>query len=98
MEYLEGNKNFLLNYVNDELPGIKMAEPDGTYLAWLDCRSAGILENPFEFFLKQARVAFNDGGTFGKGGEGFVRLNFGCSRPLLEKALGRVKMALGRLA
>ena len=98
MEYLEENKNYVLNFVNNELPGIEMAEPDGTYLAWLDCRSAGIPENPFEFFLKQARVAFNDGGTFGNGGEGYVRLNFGCSRSLLERALGRVKMALGRLA
>ena len=98
MEYLEGNKNFVYDFVNNELPGIEMAEPEGTYLAWLDCRSADIPENPFEFFLKKARVAFNEGGTFGKGGEGFVRLNFGCSRLLLEKALGRVKMALERLA
>jgi len=98
MEYLEGNKNFVYDFVKNELPGIEMAEPEGTYLAWLDCRSADIPENPFEFFLKKARVAFNEGGTFGKGGEGFVRLNFGCSRLLLEKALGRVKMALERVA
>jgi cystathionine beta-lyase len=98
MEYLEGNKKYVHDFVNNELPGIDMAEPQGTYLAWLDCRSAGISENPFEFFLKKARVAFNEGGTFGNGGEGFVRLNFGCSRGLLEKALGRVKMALERLA
>jgi cystathionine beta-lyase len=71
-----------------------MREPEGTYLAWLDCRQAGINENPCEFFLKKAQVAFNDGKIFGSGGEGFVRLNFGCPRSILVEALERMKTAL----
>ena len=54
----------------------------------------GIPGNPFEFFLKEAKIALNDGVAFGKGGQGFVRLNFGCPRSTLEEALGRMKTAL----
>ena len=71
-----------------------MIRPEGTYLAWLDCRKVGLPGNPQEFFLQKARVALNDGKTFGKGGEGFVRLNFGCSRSVLAEALERMKAAL----
>ncbi len=49
---------------------------EGTYLVWLDCRATGLAQ-PYDFFLQQTRVALNDGATFGSGGEGFVRLNFG---------------------
>ena len=71
-----------------------MAKPEGTYLAWLDCREAGIDGNPYEYFLQKARVAVNDGKAFGSGGEGFVRLNFGCPRSMLEEALLRMENAL----
>ena len=92
--YLEANRNYLYEYVEKELPGISMVKPEGTYLAWLDCREAGIDGNPCKFFLDKARVALNDGVTFGKGGEGFVRLNFGCPRSMLTEALQRMKGAL----
>ena len=95
--YMEDNRNFLFNYVQEHLPQVQMAMPEGTYLAWLDCRNAGIQGNPHEFFLKEARVAFNDGVTFGKGGEGFVRLNFGCSREVLTQALERIRSALEKV-
>lgn len=92
--YLEANLDFLLEYVEANLPGITMSRPEATYLAWLDCREAGIPGNPHEFFLKEARVAVNDGATFGRGGEGFVRLNFGCPRWRLTEALEKMKEAL----
>jgi cystathionine beta-lyase len=92
--YLEANRDFLYDYVKRELPSIRMAKPEGTYLAWLDCRAAGIDGDPFEFFLRQAKVALNEGKTFGRGGEGFVRLNFGCPRSMLVEALERMKRAL----
>jgi len=94
LRYLEGNRDFLLQYVAEHLPGISIVKPEGTYLAWLDCRQAGLPGNPHEFFLKQARVALNDGATFGRGGEGFVRLNFACPRATLTEALKRMKTAL----
>ncbi len=91
--YLEANRDYLFDFVHDELPGVRMARPEGTYLAWLDCRAA-IDGNPYEFFLRDARVALNDGATFGRGGEGCVRLNFGCPRSTLVEALRRVQQAL----
>jgi cystathionine beta-lyase len=95
--YLEANRDYLVEYVNAHLPGITMASPEGTYLGWLDCRQAGIGDAPHNFFLEQARVALNDGATFGKGGEGFVRLNFGCPRSILHAALEQMRRALGSL-
>lgn len=94
MAYLEGNRDLLYQAVHAALPGIKMALPQGTYLAWLDCREAQIPGDPCKFFIEQARVAFNDGAVFGQGGKGFVRLNFGCPRSVLLEALERVKLAL----
>ena len=57
-----------------------MSPMEGTYLAWLDCREAGITGSPAEFFLESARVGLNDGAWFGEEGKGFVRLNFGVRR------------------
>ncbi len=96
--YLQENRDFLYDYVQQNLPGMRMAKPEGSYLAWLDCRTLNLQPNPYEFFLKQARVALNDGAMFGPGGEGFVRLNFGCPRATLVEALERMKDAMQRQA
>lgn len=94
MQYLEANRDFLVNFVNSELPGVKVWSPQGTYLAWLDCREADLHTSPYKFFLEQARVACNDGATFGQAGNGFVRFNFGCPRSTMEEALSRMRNAL----
>lgn len=91
--YLAGNRNYLLDYLASELPGIRTTRAEATYLAWLDCRQIGIPGNPSRFFLKSAKVALNDGETFGPGGTGFVRLNFGCPRSTLARGLERMKKA-----
>jgi len=95
LDYLQANRDYLYNYIMVEkrLPGVTMTLPEATYLAWLDCRATGI-DNPYAFFLQKARVALNFGGEFGLGGPGFVRLNFGCPRPMLTKALDRMRRAL----
>jgi cystathionine beta-lyase len=94
LRYIQANRDHLYHFVETYLPGVRMALTEGTYLAWLDCREAGLPENAHEFFLKHARVAMNDGATFGPGGKGFVRLNFGCPRRVLDEALARMKDAL----
>jgi cystathionine beta-lyase len=71
-----------------------MTTPEATYLGWLDCRDAGIDGNPRDFFVHHAHVALGDGKGFGPGGEGFVRLNFGCPRSLLMQALEQMRAAL----
>ena len=75
-----------------------MTKTEGTYLAWLDCRDAGIDGSPYQFFLDKARVALGDGQIFGTGGQGFVRLNFACPRLMLAEALLRLKTALTQIA
>ena len=97
LSYLRGNRDFLVEYVREKLPSISMTRMEGTYLAWLDCRQSGIRGNPFYFFLREGKVALNDGAECGKGGEGFVRLNFACPRKTLVDALERMTGALERL-
>ena len=97
LDYLTANRDFLLQYLRDNLPAIAATVAEATYLAWLDCRNLGLPVNPQEFFVQEARVAFNEGETFGKGGEGFVRLNFGCPRTTLQMGLDRMKSSLATI-
>jgi cystathionine beta-lyase len=95
--YLKDNRDFLSRTIRDQLPGVGMTRMEATYLAWLDCRGSGISGKPFDFFLKEAKVALNDGVEFGRGGERFVRLNFACPRKTLTEALNRMAAALKKL-
>ena len=92
--YLTGNRNFMVDYVTEYMPDVRITIPDATYLAWLDFTQAGIKGSPFELFLKKGKVAFSDGKIFGKDGEGYIRLNFGTSRKLLEQGLDQMRKAL----
>jgi cystathionine beta-lyase len=94
LEYLRGNRDLVRKYLRESIPLIRMCNIEATYLAWLDCTEANVGENPSQFFLKNARVALNDGGEFGKEGAGFVRLNFACPRQRLIQALDRMRNAL----
>lgn len=95
LDYLQGNRDFLYNSLQAEFPELKMSKPEGTYLAWIDCRNLPeTFSNPGKFFLEKAKVGVVDGKWFGKEGEGFVRLNFGCPRSILNEALKRMKLAL----
>lgn len=91
--YLEGNRQFLLDFVNCELPGLTLYPPEATYLAWLDCSELD-LNNPAQFFLEQARVGLNSGDWFGEDYSDHVRLNIGCPREILSTALERMRAAL----
>ena len=88
IEYLRGNRARTMEAVTDM--GLEMAEPEATYLAWIDCRAAG-LEDPAAFF-ETSGVGLSDGCAFGQ--PGFVRLNFGCARATLDEALSRMARAL----
>ena len=99
--YLTANRDFAVQYIEREMPEMRVTVPDATYLLWLDCKNLmgqGIpadFSSPLEFFLQRAKVALNDGPPFGSGGENFVRLNFACPRSMLTEALERMKTALG---
>ena len=89
LDYLRGNRDLVMDAVA-ALPGLATTRPEATYLAWIDCRDAG-LDEPARFF-ERAGVGLSDGAPFGM--PDFVRLNFGCPRVLLGEALQRMRHAL----
>lgn len=97
-EYLKGNLDFVRNYLKENIPQIKLIEPEGTYLVWLDCREFGLSEKELEQFIAQkAKLWLDDGVIFGKAGEGFERVNIACPRATLKEALERLKKAAATL-
>jgi len=92
--YLTSNRDFLLDYVGENMPDVRLTIPQATYLGWLDFSAYNLKKSPYDFFLKKARVALSDGRIFGKGSEAYVRLNFGCPRSTLEQGLERMKRSL----
>jgi cystathionine beta-lyase len=92
--YLTGNRDFLVNYVTEKMPDVRLTIPDATYLGWLDFTQTKIEGSPYEFFLKNAKVAVSEGMIFGREGEGHIRLNFGTSRKMLTQGLERMRKAL----
>ncbi len=97
-EYLKGNLDFVRNYLKENIPQIKLIEPEGTYLVWLDCRELGLSEKELEQFIAQkAKLWLDDGIIFGKAGEGFERVNIACPRATLKEALERLKKAAATL-
>ena len=98
MDYLKGNVDFLRSYLKENIPTIKLIEPEATYLLWLDCRSLNIdTEKLNKLLIQKAGLALNKGTTFGNDGEGFLRINIGCPRSVLEKALEKIKLIVDEL-
>ncbi len=94
LRYLKRNRALVTELVASELPAAGYLPPQGTYFAWLDLRAYGLGEAPGDALLERARVALNCGSLTGPGGEGFVRLNFATSAPILEEAFRRLRAAL----
>ena len=95
--YLRANRDFAVEFIQTQMPQLRCTRPEATYLLWIDCRAANLPTSGEKFFREQAKVALNDGAWFGAGGEGFVRLNFGCPRATLVDGLTRMRDALARL-
>jgi len=97
MVYLQANRDVVVEQVATRLPGIRVAEPEGTYLMWLDCRELGLDDAGLKrFFVQDAGVGMNPGLSFGVQGSGFMRLNIGCPRAVLKDVIGRLEKALSR--
>ena len=98
MEYLEGNKDYLVDFLRERIPEIKLAQPEATYLMWLDCRALNMSQDKLkEFFFEKAKLGLNDGATFGQEGIGFMRMNIACPRATLKEALNRLESAVHSL-
>ena len=89
------NIDFTENYLKEHVPGIGMIRPQASYLVFLDCRALGLPQEKLaRLFAEKAHLALNDGTMFGKPGEGFMRLNVGCPRSVLQKALEQLSAAV----
>ena len=95
LKQIESNVLFVDNFLKENIPQIKTVIPDSSFLMWLDCRELKLKQYELVFlFVNWARLALNNGVMFGQEGEGFMRMNVGTPRPLLEQALYQLKLAV----
>lgn len=93
MKYLGANYAFLEDYFKENIPQVKVMRPDGTYLIWLDFSAFGLTDEALNAKLIDAGVGLNQGVQFGKQGRGYMRMNIGCPRSVLQEALTRIQKA-----
>ena len=87
-----------MDYIGENIPRVKVIKPEGTFLLWLDFRGLGLTQDELnELMIKKGKIWINDGVTFGKEGEGFLRLNIGCPRSTLEEGLKRIEKAVNSI-
>ena len=99
LEYVEANIDFMEQYLKDNMPKMGMIRPQASFLVFLDARGLGLPHDKLvEFFVREAKVGMNDGAMFGEEGSGYMRMNLGCPRSVLEKALNQIKMAYDKIA
>lgn len=95
MVYLEKNKSYVRHFLGKHIPQIRLIEPEGTYLLWLECSALGLNDTELrEFFVREARVGMNPGIVFGEGGSGFMRMNIGTQRLIIESAMQSIFQAV----
>ena len=99
LEYVEANIDFMEQYLKDNMPKMGMIRPQASYLVFLDARGLGLPHDELvEFFIREAKVGMNDGAMFGEEGSGYMRMNLGCPRSVLEKALNQIKAAYDKIS
>ena len=98
LAHLDGNAQYVVDFVKERLPEIKTVKPEGTYLMWLDFNGLNITpEEITDMLIKDAKVAMNDGASFGANGKGFARMNIACPRYMVEDAMARIEKAVKNL-
>ena len=95
LPYIDANMDYMVNFLKEELPMLKMEKPEGTYMTWVDFRGTGMSTEEIERFItEKAHIGVDMGSWFGPGGAGYLRFNLACPRAILEKALVQLKEAL----
>ncbi len=95
LEYVADNAAYVDDFCKKHIPGITVIRPQASFLIWLDCRKLNLSQEDLtSLFINKAHLALNDGSMFGPGGDGFMRLNIGCSRIILQKAMNQLQNAL----
>ena len=94
LAYVEGNIDFMHDFIKKNMPKLDIIRPQASYLVFIDARGLQMpQEELVDFFAKKAKVGMNDGAMFGQEGKGFMRMNVGCPRSVLCKALTQIKTA-----
>lgn len=93
--YLMDNRDYVMRFAAENLPDVRVTPLEATYLMWLDCRKLGLEQQTLMEKIAAAHVKVNDGLFFGEQGRGFIRLNIGCPRAQLERAMAQLKTVLG---
>lgn len=95
LAYVQGNYDYMDQFLKTRLPMLKLMEPEGLYLAWVDFRALNLEEKQLEtFMLEKAKLWLDEGYIFGKQGAGFERFNMATPRSLIKEALERLEKAL----
>lgn len=98
LAYIQDNIDYVDEFTKQNTPKIKVIRPQASYLVWLDCREMGLSQEVLnDFFVDKAHLALNDGTSFGKEGEGFMRLNIASPRSILEQAMKQLAEAYKKL-
>ncbi|GLC80549.1 MalY/PatB family protein [Lacrimispora brassicae] len=98
MEYLRANISYVREFLKEKIPKIRLIEPEGTYLVWLDFKELGLREEEREdLIIKKAGLWLDSGAMFGPAGEGFERINIACPRSILKQAMENLEQAIKTL-
>ena len=98
IEYINGNVDTVIKYLEEHIPAIKAVRPRASFLIWLDCRGLKLSQPELvKLFTDKAGLALNDGEMFGKEGVGYMRMNIGTTRANILKALNNLKNAVATL-
>lgn len=93
--HLDGNMDYVVNFVKERIPEVKVRKPEGTYLMWLDFSGLGMTKEELSMFMqKEAKIALDDGFWFGENGAGFERMNIACPRYMVEEGMNRIENAV----
>ena len=95
VEHLNGNMDYVINFIREKIPEIKVKKPEGTYLMWLDFSALGLCkEDTSKFMQEKCKIALDDGFWFGENGIGFERMNIACPRYMVEEGMNRIEKAV----
>ena len=96
--YIRENISFTKKFLEERIPKVKMLEPEGTYLVWVDFRALGLSNRELEdLIIHKAGLWLDSGAIFGAAGEGFQRINVACPRVTLQTALEKIETAVNNL-
>jgi cystathionine beta-lyase len=98
LSYLESNMDYVIKFLNENIPQISTEKLEGTYLMWLNCKELNLTDEELDdLFVNKAGIALDSGHWFGKEGSGYMRLNIACPRKILENGMNKLKEAVENL-